>query len=534
MKLILLLLSLVQFSLWSDESSSYQESKNLNESLSLHLPYSSSKNTVGRIVISDRQNGIDQSTWVYVKAALDYYKESKPLFIILELNTPGGEVYPAQEISDALKEMDVQYQIPVVCYINNWAISAGAMLAYSCRYIAVVKDASMGAAEPVISGEKGELVTASEKINSAIRSDFSNRAIFFDRNPYIAEAMVDKDMIVVQRDGKIIKLDQESQIIRDGNNPDKIISEKGKLLTLNAQQMIDYDVANFYLPPTKLESITQGEKESGKWSLSRERLSLIPFFKNIPDATVDYYQMDWKTRFFVFLANPIVASLLFMGFIIGFYLELNSPGASLPGSVAVVSLFLIVLSSFSQEIGGVLELILLFAGIAALLVEIFIFPTFGLLGIAGVVSFFAGLFGLLLPGLNKLDFDFNTATFNAAGLVFMKQLAFLSVAIILSMAVIYILAKYFLPKSHAFRKFVLEGNEQDASKGYIAGDSLENYPLIGLQGKVLATLRPAGKIIVEDKIYDAISEGDYIEKGESVLVVNIDGSSLVVAKLKIR
>ena len=110
---------------------------------------------------------------------MDHFKETKPIFVILELNTPGGEVFAAQNISDALKELDTQYQIPVVCFINNWAISAGAMLAYSCRYITVVKDASMGAAAPVIASETGEMKEASEKINSALRTDFANRAAFF-------------------------------------------------------------------------------------------------------------------------------------------------------------------------------------------------------------------------------------------------------------------------------------------------------------------------------------------------------------------
>lgn len=136
-------------------------------------------NVVGRIVIDDRTSGISQATWIYVKEALEFYKKNRPIFIILELNTPGGEVYAAQQISDALKEMDVQEKIPVVAYINNWAISAGAMLAYSSRFIGTVKDGSMGAAEPVLQGEGGKMESASEKVNSAIRTDFANRASFF-------------------------------------------------------------------------------------------------------------------------------------------------------------------------------------------------------------------------------------------------------------------------------------------------------------------------------------------------------------------
>ena len=66
--------------------------------------------------------------------------------------------------------------------------------------------------------------------------------------------------------------------------------------------------------------------------------------------------MDWKTQFFVFLATPLVSSLLFMGLIIGAYIEMNNPGLSLPGFIAGICLFLIVLPSFSLEIANWLRI----------------------------------------------------------------------------------------------------------------------------------------------------------------------------------
>jgi len=220
--------------------------------------------TVGHILIDDRTSGITQGTWLYVKSALEYYKETKPAFIILELNTPGGQVYAAQLISDALKNMDVQYNIPIVTYINNWAISAGAMLAYSTRFITISKDASMGAAEPVLQSSEGTMVTASEKINSALRSEFANRARFFGRNALLAEAMVDKDIILVKRYGKIIKLNDEDQIRYKGPNRDEVISAKGKLLTLDAQEMMDLGVADIRIESVQLPPITEKEKDAGQ------------------------------------------------------------------------------------------------------------------------------------------------------------------------------------------------------------------------------------------------------------------------------
>ncbi|CUI16514.1 hypothetical protein PNK_0889 [Candidatus Protochlamydia naegleriophila] len=485
-------------------------------------------NTVGYLYVGDHESSISQSTWLYIKQGLDHYKKNPPLFIILELNTPGGEVFAAQKISDALKEIDLQYNIPVVTFINNWAISAGAMLAYSTRFISVVKDGSMGAAEPVYAGEGGKMETASEKVNSALRADFASRARFFDRNPLIAEAMVDKDTILVWRHGKVVKLDNESQVRLTGADPDKVISPKGKLLTLEAEQMLEYGVADLLLPPQKLEVISPEEKAAGQWPVEKMLLFHTPYFSKIPQATVKPYQMDWKTHFFVLLATPIVSSLLFMGLMIGGYIELNSPGFGLPGAVAAACLFLIILSSFSLEVANWLELILLLTGLAIILVELFVLPTFGLLGIVGFILFIAGLFGMLIPGLSSVSFEYDTQTMNAAGQYVIQRLAWLCGAMLASAVIIALLAQYVLPSFAGFSRFVLIGREQE---GFIAGENPIDLPQSGAIGKALTTLRPAGKIIVKDRIYEALSTGGFIEAGEPIIVARLEGSTIIVSLL---
>jgi membrane-bound ClpP family serine protease len=501
----------------------------VEKKLQQHIHFNSEgPNTVGYLYVGAHETAITESTWLYIKQGLDFYKKERPLFIILELNTPGGEVFAAQKISDALKEMDTQFNIPIVTFINNWAISAGAMLAYSSRFITVVKDGSMGAAEPVYAGEGGKMEAASEKVNSAIRADFANRAHFFDRNPLIAEDMVDKEMILVLRHGSIVQLGNESQIRLTGPDPDIIISPKGKLLTLNAQQMIDYGVADFMLPSAKLEEITLTEKQAGEWPAEKMLLFHAPFFSTIPKAMIKAYKMDWKTQFFVVLTTPLVSSLLFMGLLVGAYIELNNPGLSLPGSIAAICLFLIILSSFSLELANWLELILLLTGLVLLLVELFVLPTFGLLGVLGIILFFVGFFGMLLPGLNSVKFEYDTQTLNAAGEYFFKRLAWLCGSLILSIIMIALLARYVLPGFSTFNRFVLVGNEQDASKGFVAGDNPAEMPQPGTLAEVFATLRPAGKIIVQDRIYDAVSTGDFIDAGEHVMIVRLEGSVIFV------
>ena len=502
--------------------------QSFEEQLKAHIHFSpEGNNFIGHILIDDRTSGISQATWLYVKNALDYYKKQKPIFILLELNTPGGEVFAAQRIADALKEMDTQHNIPVVAYINNWAISAGAMLAYSSRFITVVKDGAMGAAEPVISGQTGETKEASEKVNSALRADFANRASFFDRNPLLAEAMVDKDIILVLRHNQIVKLDQESEIVRTGLNPDRVITPKGKLLTLNAVELIEYGVADRMILPVKTELVSAEEREKGKWPASKIALFSTPFFNSIPNAQIDAYVMDWKTQFFVILAHPVVTSALFLGLMLGVYMEMSSGGFGFAGTVALTSLFLIILSSFAQEIGGVLELIFFVVGLLIILVELFVLPSFGLLGFIGVLLFLAGLVGLMVPGASSVDFEFDTGTFNAAGEVFFERLAWLSLTLVLGVFLIALFGRFVMPKFAAYSRFVLKGNEQE---NFCAVDGAGSLPAIGSRGTVAATLRPAGKVLIDNQIFDAISTGQLLEKGTEIVVNGYDSGNLVVSE----
>lgn len=496
------------------------------EELKKHIIYNrSGTNTIGHIIIEDHSSAITQATWLYVKTALTHYKQTKPIFIILELNTPGGEVFAAQKISDALKDVDTQFGIPIVAYINNWAISAGAMLAYSSRFIITAKDGSMGAAEPIIQGVEGKMETASEKINSALRADFANRARFFGRDPLIAEAMVDKDLILVLRHGKIIKLDNENQIQTEGANPDLVISPKGKLLTLDAEQMIAYGVADLMLMPTKVPELTTQELDSGKWPASKNPIFHQPFFDTIPNATIDSYRMDWKMRFFALLASPVVSSLLMLGLMLGFYLEISSPGFGLPGTLALTCLFLIMLSSFSLEIANWLEVILLATGILIILVEFFVLPTFGLLGFIGIVFFLMGLFGMMLPGADSVGYEYDTKTWNAAGQAFFERLAWLCGTFVVGLLLIGLLARFITPKFAGFSRLVLKGNEQT---GYTSFENLSEWPKPGTQGEATTTLRPSGKVIIDDVQYDAMSIGSFIEKGDRIIVAGIDSGTLLV------
>lgn len=486
------------------------------------------ENLIGYLYIGNDRS-IDQSTYIYVKFALDHFVKKKVRFVILELDTPGGEILSAFKITDLLQKLDMQHHIPVVAFLDNWAVSAGAMLAYSCRFIGILPSSLMGAAEPVILGKEGQMVSASEKINSALRAQFGNLASFYGRNPLLAEAMVDKDMIIVLRDHRIIKLNSEDDVINTGPSPDVIISGRGKLVTLNSDQLMDYGVADFEVPYEQITQISDKEWDEGRWSPSKLLVFQEPSLKKIPHATIINYQ-DWRVTLFTILTHPVVASLLLIGLVIGFYIEINTPGFGIPGSIAVGCLALILLSSFASHAINWIEVLILAAGLILLALELFVIPGFGIIGILGIALTIVGLLALLLPGIGELNF-FNLASLKLLGTAFVKRLAWLLGGLLLSIVLIILMARFYSHRFFRFSKLVLTG-EQEREKGYVSGLKKEEIPSIGSYGESVTPLRPYGKVHIGENLYDAVCSEDYLEKNQPVEVVKIEGNKVVVKPLK--
>lgn len=427
-----------------------------------------------------KDHPIDTSTVLYIRQSLEHFAKEKVIAVALELDTPGGEVFAALKISQLLK--DFQKHTPVIAYINDWAISAGAMLAYSCQTIGISPSASMGAAEPVIMGGEGDAAPASEKVNSALRAEFANLASYWGRDPNLAEAMVDKDIFLVLRNKEIVRLDREDQM----NSRDIIVTKPGKLLTLNAEQLKRWGVADSEAP-TLLD---------------------LPFFASISQKELVTHD-DWKIGFFAFLTHPAIASLLTMGLLLGIYLEVQHPGLIFPIVIAGTCLCLILLSRFALEAIHWIEPALIAIGIGLVAVELLLLP--GLwVGILGALFAIGGVVAMMVPHLQGVTFFPHQ---NLAALAVVDQLAWIIGALIISAALMFFLARRLLKRFGQTEPLV----------------PVDILPLLeGALGEAFTPLKPSGKVEVNGSLYDAMSEGNYIEKGSSVTVVRREGNRLYV------
>ncbi len=81
-----------------------------------------------------------------------------------------------------------------------------------------------------------------------------------------------------------------------------------------------------------------------------------------------------------------------------------------------------------------------------------------------------------------------------------------------------------------FRKIALEAT-QDLDKGYIGVDTAQRN-LIGKEGIAKTILRPSGKVLIEDEIYDAVAESGYIENGAKIKVKSYASGQVYVKVIK--
>jgi membrane-bound serine protease (ClpP class) len=155
-----------------------------------------------------------------------------------------------------------------------------------------------------------------------------------------------------------------------------------------------------------------------------------------------------------------------------------------------------------------------------LAVEILVLPGFGIAGISGII-FIVGSLVLIMVNNEAFDFEFVRMT------DILRALAAV-MAGLLGFMVLFFVGGARLPDTKFFKKIALN-DTQESAQGYSA--NFITQVLTGKKGTAQTVLRPAGKVIVEGTIYDASTRGEYIEKGVSIEVINVIGSSVLVKQL---
>lgn len=146
-------------------------------------------------------------------------------------------------------------------------------------------------------------------------------------------------------------------------------------------------------------------------------------------------------------------------------------------------------------------------GIVLLLVEAMM-PGFGVAGISGVILVFASVVMI-------------SSSFFQAMLIMVGTIA---------VAILLIIALYKLGYGKGFLKSMILSTEQKNEEGYVSAKGYEEY--LGMRGTVITPLRSAGTVLIGEKRIDAVSEAEFINKDVEVEVIKIEGSRIVVRRVK--
>jgi membrane-bound serine protease (ClpP class) len=120
---------------------------------------------------------------------------------------------------------------------------------------------------------------------------------------------------------------------------------------------------------------------------------------NLAGAHIVNVEPGWRSRVLSAIADPSIAYLLMLAGIFGIFFEFSNPGFMLPGVVGAICL-LLALFSFQMLPINYAGLLLIVLGLAFMVAEAFM-PTFGVLGIGGILAFVFGSVMLVhtdLPG----------------------------------------------------------------------------------------------------------------------------------------
>ncbi len=353
------------------------------------------------VYVASIDREIDLGMAPYIRRVVDDANSAGASAIIFHINTFGGRVDAATQIKDAI----LSSKILTIAFVNNRAVSAGALISLSCKKIVMAPGSVIGAATVVDqSGEK-----LSEKYQAYMRSEMRSTAEKNGRPTDIAQAMVDERIVI------------------------KGLVDSTQLVSLTTDEALKYGIAD-----TTAASI-QGV--------------LADF--NLSGAKVINVGSNWAEEVVKFLNNPIVSSILIMIGFFGLFAEIKTPGWGVPGTVGIVALALFFGSSYILELASVVDIVLFVIGLVLIALEIFVVPGFGITGISGIILVIAALFLSLTPDLPYFSFD-----------AVSRAVIQLSAALLFSLIGIFFAAK-FLPKSTTFRKLILDEAEF-AEKGFVS------------------------------------------------------------------
>ena len=416
------------------------------------------------VIVQLEINGvIGPATADYIERNLQKAIDNQAQAVLIKMDTPGGLDMSMRQIIKRI----IASPIPVITYVTPGgarAASAGTYILYASHIAAMAPATNLGAATPVQIGGFGALDKNKEETDN---NDGNDQPL---ADP-MAHKIVNDAAAYIRGLAEMHGRNEQwaEQAVRTAAS-----LSASEALELNVIDIVARDVSDLF-------SQLQGRK------LNVAGKELI---FNTEQIEVQNIRPDWRSDFLAVITNPSIAYILLMVGMYGLVLEFSNPGSIVPGTVGAICLLLALyaLQLLPVNYAGMGLIVL---GIALMTAEAFA-PSFGILGLGGIVSFIIGSVILMDTDVPGFGIDL--------GLV---------AGFALSSAAFFIIAIGLLLKSR--HSPIVSGKEE----------------MQGSIGVVLDGFTGTGMIRVHSENWQAVCDQS-LHKDEKVRVIAMDGLLLQV------
>jgi len=315
------------------------------------------------IRVMSLDGAVGPATADYLVRGLEQAAQTPTAAVVLRINTPGGLDLSMREMIAAV----LASPVPVLCHVTPGgarAASAGTYLLYSCHVAAMSPATNLGAATPVsIGGLPSTEPDSSEPADESAPADQMRGASAMERKATHDAVAYIRSLAELRGRNAV----WAEQAVRKGSS-------------LSASEALEQGVID--LIATDLEDLLrQAEGREIKVDGRTIQLELA----GLPRVE---YPPDWRSQFLAVITNPNVAYLLMLIGLYGLIFEFSNPGMGVPGVLGAICL-MVALYAFQILPVSYVGLGLMLLGIGLMVAEAFA-PSFGILGIGGVVAFAFG------------------------------------------------------------------------------------------------------------------------------------------------
>ena len=428
----------------------------------------------GDVIVLEVTGGIGVATAEYVIQGIENAEASDARLVIIEMDTPGGLVSSTRDIIQKI----LGSSVPVATYVapdGARADSAGTYILLASHLAAMAPTTHIGAATPVSIG--GDDATPPMPMDPPADPEQTDEETE-DTDPASDGAGTAMERKVLNDAIAYIR----SLAERHGRNEDWAEKAVTEAATLTANEALEENVIEI-IAETRSDLIQQA---NGREVVTDTGTAVL----ELENVTVSEFEPNWRIKILSAIANPEIALLLGM---IGFYgliYEFLNPGAIFPGVAGVICL---VLAGYALQVLPVnyAGLALIIIGLALMTAEAFA-PSFGFLGLGGIVAF---VFGAIMM------FDSEIPGFG------------ISIAFVTSLGIAAALFMFWLGT------FVLKLRRRGAVSGAES--------IVGGVGTAMFDFTGDGKIWLQGESWAARSKSP-ISKDQQVLVTNMTGLTLEV------